>query len=71
MGKIKIMRQVKVYGVVFRCGNAEKTRFIETEESINCDIQRVTELLANQGVIADEILQITELNQKPVYEISK
>lgn len=68
------MKQVKffkVYGIVFRCGNTEKTRFVETEEDISYNIKRAVELLANQGVIADEILQIAELNQRKVYEISK
>lgn len=71
MGKMILKCEAKVYGVVFRCGHTEKTRFIETCEPIDCNIKRVIELLANQGVIADEILQITELNRKPIYEISK
>lgn len=68
------MKQVKffkVYGIVFRCGNTEKTRFVETEEDMSYNIKRAVELLGNQGVIADEILQIAELNQRKVYEISK
>lgn len=68
MNKVKFF---KVYGIVFRCGNIEKTRFVETEEDISYNIKRAVELLANQGVIADEILQIAELNQRKVYEISK
>lgn len=68
MNKVKFF---KVYGIVFRCGNIKKTRFVETEEDISYNIKRAVELLANQGVIADEILQIAELNQRKVYEISK
>nr|DAP58795.1 MAG TPA: hypothetical protein [Caudoviricetes sp.] len=68
MNQVKFL---KVYGIVFRCGNTEKTRFVETEEDISYNIKRAVELLANQGVIADEILQIAELNQRKVYEISK
>lgn len=68
MNQVKFL---KVYRIVFRCGNTEKTRFVETAEDISYNIKRAVELLANQGVIADEILQIAELNQRKVYEISK
>ena len=65
------MKRIKVYGVISRCGSTEKIRFVETEENISFNSKRAVELLANQGVIADEILQIAELNQRKVYEISK
>ena len=68
MNQVKFL---KVYGIVFRCGNTEKIRFVETAEDISYNIKSAVELLANQGVIADEILQIAELNQRKVYEISK
>lgn len=68
MNQVKFL---KVYGIVFRCGNTEKTRFVETAEDISYNIKRAVELLANQGVIADEILQITKLNEMTVYEVSK
>lgn len=49
----------------------KKIRFVETEENISFNSKRAAELLADQGVIVDEILQITELNERTVYEVSK
>jgi hypothetical protein len=65
------MKKIRVYGVISRCGSAEKIRFVETEENISFNSKRAAELLADQGVIVDEILQITELNERTVYEVSK
>lgn len=48
-----------------------KIRFVETEENISFNSKRAAELLADQGVIVDEILQITKLNEMTVYEVSK
>lgn len=65
------MKTVYVFGIVFRSGDSEKTRFVETEEPFGRNIVRAVDLLAEQGVAADEIIQITELNSKIVYEASK
>lgn len=65
------MKRIRIYGVISRCGSVEKIRFIETEENISFNSKRAAELLADQNVIVDEILQITELNERTVYEVSK
>ena len=68
---MKRMKRIKVYGVISRCGSTETIRFVETEENISFNSKRAAELLADQGVIVDEILQITKLNEMTVYEVSK
>ena len=55
---------VKIYAVVFSSGGCEKTRFIETNKTL--DIDGVKEFLAQQGVVADEIIQCVIVNSTRV-----
>ena len=53
---------LKIYGVIFKQGGIEKTRFLKSDRSLEHNQKRVMELLSEQNIIAEEIIQIVEIS---------
>lgn len=53
---------LRIYCVIFKHGGIEKTRFLKSDQDLEHNQILVMELLAEQNIIAEEIIQIVEIS---------
>lgn len=53
---------LKIYGVIFKHDGIEKIRFLKSDQNLEHNQKCVMELLAEQNIIAEEIIQIVEIS---------